>query len=47
MLDFFDEKHWWNKPDLGTDKPLQWCPIHNRYCDESKGQNCVLCESER
>ena len=47
MLDFFDEKHWWNQAVKGTDKPLSWCPIHNRYYDESTEQTCLVCGAER
>jgi hypothetical protein len=45
MLDFFDEKHWWNKPIPRSDKPLEWCPLHNYYFTPEDGQTCLRCEA--
>ncbi len=43
MLDFFDERHWWNKPVPKPDKSLDWCPLHNYYYESAKGQTCLRC----
>ena len=58
MLDFFDERHFWNQkvewdgkiayPELKAklDGHLKWCLIHNFYYEEERGQTCLRCDDE-
>jgi hypothetical protein len=47
MLDFFDERYWWNQPTPRSEKPFEWCAIHNYYYTPEEGQTCPRCETAR